>query len=702
VDAVEVSQGKACSSDIPESRAPIVTRVPGHRDIELVRYYDQFLGYYENCEPETKRWFVEHAQPHWVTLDCGANVGYYSILFSRLCPSGRVYAFEPTETADMLFDNLRHCGALDKVEILRVAVGAKCGSFEESVFRIWGQKADRRPYPFTTIDAFVGQRQLRVDAIKIDVDSFDLEVLQGAQQTLLEQDPYVMVELNDALHLRRQSVPEALYFMAKRGYQMCEIYDRENFLFKRQATRRAPGAHMTIRLADAKSRVEGADGRRSDDQEVVASRWAENPDQEINWATIPHVNRRAAAMVGATDLAEGFWVHMLNLYSDPGRPIRRALSLACGLGHQERTLARFRKFDECDAFDISEGALEKARQFAEAEGLQNINYECRDIDALKLTHQYDIVIAGGVHHISNLENLFSEVSRSLAPGGFLLMYEYIGPSQCQPTARQLEAINACIRLLPTKYRVRVSAQRKLGVRTLGEALAAVEARRAEDREAARELEAGKRPPGGVAGQANAGGMSATLTAEPPNSVRRGMPRLLELLGRAAAALRRGDFVFRLRMFVIRCLQPSVAPDPDAANPSGGENGSASVEASAPAAQSAVAGTPPGEGDEKDFPDEYFWNRWIPMTREQWNAVDPSESVRSDEIVPLLKRYFKTVDVRYTGGSIMQFTLYDLAGNFYDDNEETRDLLDMLFKIEEVLVRHDDVPQNYAVIVAKND
>jgi hypothetical protein len=47
-------------------------------------------------------------------------------------------------------------------------------------------------------------------------------------------------------------------------------------------------------------------------------------------------------------------------------------------------------------------------------------------------------------------------------------------------------------------------------------------------------------------------------------------------------------------------------------------------------------------------------------------------------------------------------LYDIAANFYDDSRETRDVLDMLFKIEAVLVEHDDVPQNYAVIVAKND
>jgi SAM-dependent methyltransferase len=433
--------------------------------------------------------------------------------------------------------------------------------------------------------------------------------------------------------------------------------------------------------SDAADSAPAPNGLTLEQRDVVAGRWAENPDQASNWATIPYVNVRAAEMVGATDLGKGFWAHMLDIYSDPKRPIQRALSLACGFGHQERTLARLRKVEACDAFDISPAALDKARQFAEAEGLHNINYECRDINDLKLTHQYDAVIAGGIHHISNLENLFSEVSRSLAPRGFLLMYEYIGPSQCQPTARQVEAINACIRLLPKKYRVRISALQKLGVSTPEEALAAIEARHAEAQTAASDrVAAGVAPvdPADV----------QEVVDGPPSQPERGIPRLLEVASRAAAAIRRGDFMFRLRMYLIRWLEPSIPPD-----------GSSTPTPDGPPV---AAGTSDAPDAEQELSDEYFWNHFKPMTREQWNEVDPSEAVRSDEIIPILKRYFKTVDVRYTGGSIMQFALYDIASNFYGDRQETRDLLDMLFKIEAVLVKHDDVPQNYAVIVAKND
>lgn len=84
------------------------------------------------------------------------------------------------------------------------------------------------------------------------------------------------------------------------------------------------------------------------------------------------------------------------------------------------------------------------------------------------------MIGGGIYHVRNLEQLFAEISRCLAPGGFIVMYEYIGPAQCQPTARQVEAINTCIRLLPKKDWGRDLAQRRLSVASPEEASAILE------------------------------------------------------------------------------------------------------------------------------------------------------------------------------------------------------------------------------------
>jgi FkbM family methyltransferase len=214
-------------------RPPVFTQVPGLPPIELVAYYDEFRDYYPECEMNTKGWFVRNVRLDWVILDCGANIGYYTILFARLAPEGRVYSFEPTITYEMLLTNLAH-HQINNVTPLKLALGKSTGQIEDSIFRIWGKEPEKMVYSFTTIDDFIATNQLRrLDCIKIDVDSFDFEVLQGARETLIKHDPFVVVELNHALSRRNQSVPQALEWLAGMGYKTAFSLDYDNFLLKR-------------------------------------------------------------------------------------------------------------------------------------------------------------------------------------------------------------------------------------------------------------------------------------------------------------------------------------------------------------------------------------------------------------------------------------------------------------------------------------
>ncbi len=79
------------------------------------------------------------------------------------------------------------------------------------------------------------------------------------------------------------------------------------------------------------------------------------------------------------------------------------------------------------------------------------------------------------------------------------------------------------------------------------------------------------------------------------------------------------------------------------------------------------------------------------------AIDPSEAIRSADIVPVLTRYFDIVEFRPMGGSILQFLLADIAGNFKD--EEGQQLLQMLFAIEDTLMATGDLGSDFAYIVA---
>jgi len=86
--------------------------------------------------------------------------------------------------------------------------------------------------------------------------------------------------------------------------------------------------------------------------------------------------------------------------------------------------------------------------------------------------------------------------------------------------------------------------------------------------------------------------------------------------------------------------------------------------------------------------------------EEVQRVDPSEAVRSAEILPLISKYFEVVTVNPTGGAILQFLLSGIAGNFRTDDPKSMQLLEMLFTIEDTLADVGDVGSDFALIVAR--
>ena len=211
----------------------VETIVPQGEPILLPAFYEEFLDYYPQCELQTKRWMNEQVKEDWVCIDVGANIGYHSILMSRLASKGLIFAFEPTITSRMLRKNLKFNNVLN-VEVLEQAVGAVSGNKEEELYRIWGKKPEKRSYQFITIDDFVKSRELtRLDFIKVDVDGFDVEVLEGAKETLSRLNPVVLVELNHALSTRNRSSAEAFELLLAAKYDKCLVLDSHNYVFSR-------------------------------------------------------------------------------------------------------------------------------------------------------------------------------------------------------------------------------------------------------------------------------------------------------------------------------------------------------------------------------------------------------------------------------------------------------------------------------------
>lgn len=137
-----------------------------------------------------------------------------------------------------------------------------------------------------------------------------------------------------------------------------------------------------------------------------------------------------------------------------GIPVDRMISLCCGFGETERSLARRGAFRECVAYDIAPGAIEAARRRAADAGISGLRYEIRDLNRVEFeADSADVVLAnGGLHHIERVEHIVRQIHRALRPGGLFLSGEYVGPDHMQPTPRQHELINAVIHLLPRHLR----------------------------------------------------------------------------------------------------------------------------------------------------------------------------------------------------------------------------------------------------------
>jgi len=81
-------------------------------------------------------------------------------------------------------------------------------------------------------------------------------------------------------------------------------------------------------------------------------------------------------------------------------------------------------------------------------------------------------------------------------------------------------------------------------------------------------------------------------------------------------------------------------------------------------------------------------------------LDPSEAVRSADILRVLADHFQIVRKHDIGGSVLHFLLSGIAGNFVKDDPQTQGMLSMLFQIEDTLIAAGDLQSDFAVVVAQ--
>jgi FkbM family methyltransferase len=151
-----------------------------------------------------------------VAIDCGANVGVYSLEWGRLMRGwGSVYAFEPQEkiyyalAGNVALNNCfnvtarlaaigAHCGEL-AVPQVDYCVPSSFGSLElmeADTNEYIGQNIDySRPAQCVDLLSIDSLQLPRIDLLKIDVEAMELEVLEGARESIQRCHPEIVVEV---------------------------------------------------------------------------------------------------------------------------------------------------------------------------------------------------------------------------------------------------------------------------------------------------------------------------------------------------------------------------------------------------------------------------------------------------------------------------------------------------------------------------
>jgi FkbM family methyltransferase len=224
-----------------EMTLPLAERLTGFRTARgdyLPHRLQMLVGRYEREELTLMRQLLKAGQ---VVIDVGANVGYITrFLAETVGNRGRVYALEPNPTTVPLLR--KNVSRFENVFVDALGLSSRTGElplysagtnrFVTSFSRDYparhvayqdNSSLESVRVPVITGDEFIAREKIqRVDAIKIDVEGWELDVLEGFQQKIqLQRQLTLFIEFNPAAqHCAGRKSSELFDWLFDRGFSL--------------------------------------------------------------------------------------------------------------------------------------------------------------------------------------------------------------------------------------------------------------------------------------------------------------------------------------------------------------------------------------------------------------------------------------------------------------------------------------------------
>lgn len=78
----------------------------------------------------------------------------------------------------------------------------------------------------------------------------------------------------------------------------------------------------------------------------------------------------------------------------------------------------------------------------------------------------------------------------------------------------------------------------------------------------------------------------------------------------------------------------------------------------------------------------------------------ARNISNDEIISILASYFKILERRDCGGTILHMLLQDIIANFDHDDEKDSTVLKLLIQLEATLIREKVLASDFCFLVAQ--
>lgn len=195
-------------------------------------------GYYEE---EVLLNFIDYIPMNGVIYDVGANIGNHTLFFTKYLKPKLVISFEPSSENFSLLDKNVKLNRLDNVVLYNVAAGLsnQKGSLEFNEINTGASKIMENESGSVDIVRIDDLDLELPNFIKIDVEGYEFQVLQGLEKSLKYTSPTIWVEI------QKENYPLVDEFLSKYNYVQVDRW-LDNYIYLKASTSQELNTNLSI------------------------------------------------------------------------------------------------------------------------------------------------------------------------------------------------------------------------------------------------------------------------------------------------------------------------------------------------------------------------------------------------------------------------------------------------------------------------